>query len=716
MKKVININFQGRVIPIEETAYETLKRYIESLRQFFANEEGRDEIINDIEGRIGELFGEQLKKGSACITDADVDTIIASIGRPEDFEAEDAAFKTNTSANTNQSSTYTNDGSQTYSSVRPERFVRDENNKLIGGVCAGLANYFGIDKLVVRILFILFTLGFGFGFIVYLILWVAIPSSASAKIGSYRKRLFRDPENKLIGGVCGGLASYFGIHVWIPRLLFIIPFLSFVSNWNHWGAFNFPNFINLSFSPGAVLIYIILWLIIPEAVTTSDKLEMKGEKVDLNTIKNTIQKDMEGFGERAKEFGKEVGERASVVGTEIGQRSKQFASEAGGTARRTGSVLGNLITIIVKIFVYFILAVVLISIVVALFGAGIAVTGLLPLKSYFIADGWQSVLAWGTYIFFIWVPVIGIITWIIRKIARIKSNSSVMGFGFAGMWILGWICFIGLLASVRSDFSYHNSPSETGVYINNPSVDKIQVKYVRNDKYYFNSSFLHLEPFASLDEDTAFVRNIHLRILKSDTDSFQVRMLKLAYGSTKQIAQSRAERIVFNIDQRDSTLLFDRGIPITKNDKFRNQSVYVTIYVPVGKRIFIGDGIGWGNDVHVDFGGHVDDWYWRNENEGYNWSNNNEYIMTADGLKPTHPADEDRDEGEDNDKQTVPAEPAPPNAADSTKYKYQPSTDSQKTSEATDRISEINEGKSTVIKASLKISDITSAFLERLSL
>src|SRR5690349_9946001 len=90
MKKVININFQGRVIPIEETAYEILKRYIESLRQFFANEDGKDEIINDIESRIGELFGDQLKKGAACITDEDVERIISSMGRPEDFEAEDA--------------------------------------------------------------------------------------------------------------------------------------------------------------------------------------------------------------------------------------------------------------------------------------------------------------------------------------------------------------------------------------------------------------------------------------------------------------------------------------------------------------------------------------------------------------------------------------------------------------------------------------------------
>src|SRR5256885_12987756 len=161
MKKVININFQGRVIPIEETAYEILKQYIESLRQFFANEEGKDEIINDIEGRIAELFSEQLNKGNTCITDHDVQAIINSIGRPEDFDAElneNTGAKSNTGAgNAGTSYTYTETAG-----LRQERLYRDENNKLLGGVCAGLANYFGIDKLVVRIIFILFTFGFGF--------------------------------------------------------------------------------------------------------------------------------------------------------------------------------------------------------------------------------------------------------------------------------------------------------------------------------------------------------------------------------------------------------------------------------------------------------------------------------------------------------------------------------------------------------------------------
>ncbi len=709
MKKVININFQGRVIPIEESAYEILKQYIESLRQLFANEEGKDEIINDIEGRIAELFSEVLTKGSTCITDTDVQAIINSIGRPEDFDTdlnENPGTKAN-SNNANAGSTYTN---TQYSNIRSERLYRDENNKLLGGVCAGLANYFGIDKLVVRILFILFAFGFGFGFVIYLILWVAIPSTASTTIGSARKRLFRDPESKLIAGVCGGLASYFGVNVWIPRLLFLIPFLSFVTSWNHWGVFNFPNFLNLSFSPGATLIYIILWLITPEATSTSDRLEMKGEKVDLNSIKNTIQKDMEGFTDRAKDFGKEVGDKAAQMGSELGKKGKQFGNEASHIARKSGSTLGNIITLFFKIIAYFIIAVILISLVLSLFGIGIATTGLLPFKTYLISDGWQSILAWGTFIFFIWVPVIGIITFIIRRIAKIKSNSSIMRFGFAAMWILGLFCFIGLLASLRSDFSYHNSPIENDIQLNNAKTDKLEIRYAKNNRYYFNTSFLNLQPFATLDEDTVYVRNIHLRILKSESDSFQVTILKMAYGASRAAAETRAQHINFNVNQKDSTLLFDRGIPINKDDKFRNQSVYATIYVPVGKRIIVTDDIGWNNDFHFDFGNDVNDWDWRNDDDGYNWDRNVEYVMTADGLKRVHPEVSDDNNDGDDDQQTD-EQPVDTLQKDSSHYHYTPSDTKPDTPVKKVKVADATKKASTI-----KISDIGSAFLERLSL
>src|SRR5476651_2759125 len=87
MERIININFQGRVIPIEENAYNSLKLYIDSLRKHFANEESSDEIINDIENRIAELFNDRLKRGANCIESSDVTAVIDSIGRLEDIEA-----------------------------------------------------------------------------------------------------------------------------------------------------------------------------------------------------------------------------------------------------------------------------------------------------------------------------------------------------------------------------------------------------------------------------------------------------------------------------------------------------------------------------------------------------------------------------------------------------------------------------------------------------
>src|ERR1700738_3434664 len=136
MKKIININFHGTVVPIEETAYEILQQYVESLRRYFANEEGRDEIINDIENRFAELFSENLQKGADCITDADVNTIITSMGRPEDFEEEEGSQRSTTGSSGNSTTTgnqgqNTSQQQTTYGTGSEEgrRLYRAENDK-----------------------------------------------------------------------------------------------------------------------------------------------------------------------------------------------------------------------------------------------------------------------------------------------------------------------------------------------------------------------------------------------------------------------------------------------------------------------------------------------------------------------------------------------------------------------------------------------------------
>lgn len=631
MKQVININFHGRVVPIEVTAFDLLKGYTESLSRYFENEEGKEEIINDIESRIGELFQERLKAGSTCITDDDINAIIRSMGRPEDFETSEATTSTTEKTTEGES----NKSYQSYSSTaseRPKRLFRDENNKVIGGVCGGLANYFGIDVVVVRIIFAVLAVSFGFGLVSYLILWVAVPSTATAEIGSVRKKLFRDGEDKLIAGVCSGIGNYFGVSAWIPRVLFLLPFLSFVSRWNDGNDFN--DFVRIGFSPGALLIYIILWLVIPEANTTTEKLEMKGEKVDLNSIKNSIVEEMKGVQERAEKFSKQA---SSVAG----EKSKAFAAEASTVARKSGRSLGDIIALLFKIFVYFILGSIAFALVVALFAFAVFSIGVFPIKDFLLNEGWQNIFAWGTLIFFIAVPIVGIITWVIRKLARIRTNSKAMRFSFISLWIVGWFCFISLLASVSREFKSGNTLKDEEVALVNPLVNKLEITSVSPETKVYRNKWFRFEPFESLDEDTAFVKNVSVHIIQSPNDSFRVTMLKLSNGPNKNVANRLSEKIVFNAIQKDSLLVLDKGISINKTDKFRNQRVIITVYVPVGKQIRIDRSVGWSNYVRFD-GPWVNDWDIDFEDLQEGWSSDVDYIMKADGLYTLDgkPADE----------------------------------------------------------------------------
>ncbi|HMK02665.1 MAG TPA: PspC domain-containing protein, partial [Ferruginibacter sp.] len=588
MKQVININFQGRVVPIEVTAFDLLKNYTESLNRHFANEEGKEEIINDIESRIGELFQERLTKGATCITDDDVKAVIKSMGNPEDFEAMDDTQ----SASSSSSASQAQPTAATSIPAGSKRLYRNENDKVLGGVCSGLANYFNIDVVIARIIFVILLFS-GVGFLTYIIMWIAVPSSATVQIGSTRRKLFRDPDEKMIAGVCSGIGNYFGINPWIPRVLFLLPFLSFLSRWGHWGGlWDFGDVIRFTFSPTSLIIYIILWIVIPEAITTSEKLEMKGEKVDMNSIKNSVMEEMKGVGKKASSFSKEAAGSVS-------EAAKNMAGDVQNFSKRSRGGLGNVIAMIAKIFAYFIIGCVCFAFVMALIGLGIFSIGIFPLKDYVLRGSWQNFYAWGTLFLFIAVPIIAIITWLIRKIARMKNNSKILRLTFGSLWTIGWFCMIMLLVTVTRDFKASSSLDEQNVSLLNPQPNKMVVSSTLPfTKKYYGRNWIRFEPFENLvDEDTAFVRNVYVEIARSSNDSFQVTMKKTSRGYSRADANGLANLIRFNVEQKDSILLLDKGIAINKADKFRNQMVIITVYVPVGKQIRINKGIGW--PVHI---------------------------------------------------------------------------------------------------------------------
>ena len=657
MKKVININFQGRILPIEEMAYENLKHYIESLRTYFDQEEGKDEIINDIECRVAELCEDRLKKGAVCISEEDIDLIISSIGRPADFDAQDG-FEANTNAGSNQSQANAqNTDGQTYQ----KRLYRDEQNKVLGGVCAGIANYLNLDPIIIRILWILL---FGISFFAYLLLWIAVPSTSVKEVGGIRKRLFRDLDKKVIGGVCAGMSKYFGVQVSIVRVLFLLPTILLIFNWNHFHLFqfwefdDFNNFFEVTFMPGAIFVYIVLWLVLPEARTSADKLEMMGEKVDINSIKNAIQTDLEGFGKRAKTWGTSFDKKQGSYAENSSNKN-----DASSLDQRKGCFyyFGRTMTILMKAFVYFILGVITIAVLAALFGVGVATTGLLPLKKFILEDGLQSWAFIGTILFFIWVPVIGIVTAIIRKIAGFKNSNIWVRSSFIALWVLGWVCLFYFFSSLGNSFSKHNQPIEKSIALVNPAVDYLEVTASPRMKYY-EQRWFNIEPFQVYNDDTVRVRNLKIRIVQSKTDSFDIKYVTMSNGKSISEANLLAEKINFSVMQQDSSLFLDRGIAITNKDKFRNQHVIMTIAVPVGKRFKINNK-GWSQttinmnhrgirtETINQFGDDswVDEWNENWDGESFSYDRGVEYKMTVDGLEKIKSDFDNPNNADDND-------------------------------------------------------------------
>ena len=640
MKKVININFQGRVTPIEEAAYDELKQYVESLRKFFANEEGRDEIINDIEGRIAELFGERLKKGSTCITNEDVESIIASMGRPEDFEGEENNVKTQLGGTASQKESY-KPNFETYNAPNKGRLYRDDNDKILGGVCSGLAAYFRIDPSIVRLIFVVFMFSAGTGFLLYLLLWIILPSKPLDHIVS-TKRLYRNPEEKVIAGVASGIATYFDIAIWIPRLIFAMPLVigifSSIIGSAFWFDMNpFPGFVFGSFGGSLFIIYAVLWAVIPEANSASEKLEMRGEKVDLNTIKNTIQEDLEGFKARAEKWGGEFSNKAKEFGNDFGQtvnqKGKSFGTEANYVAKSTGSKIGNAIAILFKAFFLFIAGIVAFSLLIALLAMLVGSVSVFPLKDFLLQGFWQNFFAWSTLLLFLFVPVIGIVIWLIRRIIGAKAGSKYLGFTFGGLWTLGIMSVVFLVALISQDFDAR-ARDKKDISIVQPTTDKMIIK-VADAKVQVIGRWLKLDGIISLDNDSLVLNNINLRIAKSNDSLYHISYHKYSNGSDEEIALRNIEQINYGILQSDSLIYLDRGFNLKRGTKFRNQGVVVTIQIPVGKKIEfdrnVSKRLNWFNINHNNR-----DYEWEDDLNGSDsrgFSSNTEYIMTLGGLE-----------------------------------------------------------------------------------
>ena len=587
MKKIININLSGRVIPIEDSAYEKLQVYIESLRRYFANEEGRDEIINDIESRIAELMNEKIRKGANAVTDQDIEEIIGSMGSVEDFEAEE---KETTEAA--QPGTQPN---FTYSEKKSKRLYRDTNDKFIGGVCSGLAAYMNVDPAIVRILFAIISFGgFGFGFLAYIILWIVLPPKDLE--GYVGKRLYRNPDDKVIGGVAGGLAAYFNKSASTIRLIFAAPLLLSILvgilNGFRW-HYDVDFALNLGFgslSGTFILAYIILWIVLPEANSDYQKMEMRGETVDVNRIRQNVREGMENMKEKMKGWGEEVKESAQSFSNKAkdfaNTRGKAFASEVNETVRRSGGGIGHAFGVLFKVFFLFIAGTIAFALFVTLIALLFGGVAWWPINNFLWTSKWQQIFAWGTLIFFLLVPLIGFITWVVRRIIRAKSKNNYLGWTFGGLWTIGWVSVTFFVASLVKDFREFEH-TDIPVAITQPAGGKMIVA-VSQPELEYTGSFGWMNDDSEgwdMTKDTLKIGAVKFSVKASQDSLYHVNIRKHSFGRTESEALSRASKIEFDAMWRDTVLDVANGYAIDKDSKFRGQHVEIEILVPVGKQI-----------------------------------------------------------------------------------------------------------------------------------
>lgn len=474
MNKTVNMNLGGFFFHIDEDAYQKLNRYFDAIKRSLSNE-GREEIMNDIESRISELFSEKLNSDKQVLGMKDVDDVIAVMGQPEDYKIED---------NEPSKENYT------YASTGSKKLYRDKEAGILGGVAAGLGHYFGVDK------------------------------------------------------------------VWIRIALLLLVFAGFGTG---------------------IIAYIVLWAVTPEAVSTSEKLEMRGEPINISNIEKKVKEEFENVSDKFKnaDYGK-------------------MGSHVRSGAERIGSSLGDVLVSILGIFAKFIGAIMvliasvgIISLLVSLFTVGSTSYMNVPWLEYFNTFNYTNTSMW--FISLLFFFAIGIPTFFLLilglkiLVKNMKSIGNVAKYTLLAIWILsvGFLTFLGVRQA--TEIAFENKVVEKQV-INLAGNDTLFVKFRYND--YYTKSIHNREDFKfvqdSANNNLLYSNNVSIELMPTEEKLPFIQVEKRANGKSFSEAKQRAEKISYGFKIEGNQLILDNYLLADVKSKYRGQEVAIYLYLPKG--------------------------------------------------------------------------------------------------------------------------------------
>lgn len=375
--------------------------------------------------------------------------------------------------------------------------------------------------------------------------------------GTRSRKLYRDKDKGMLGGVAAGLGYYFGIEtVWIRVALLLLVFAGFGTG---------------------IIAYIILWIVTPEAITTSEKLEMTGEPVNISNIEKKVREEYENVSQKFKNVDYD-----------------KYGNQIKTGAEKVGSSLGDFIMTVFKIFAKF-LGVILImtgltTLVFLLIGVFTLGTGA------FIDFPWQGFVETGNFIdypiwsfgllmfFAVGIPFFFLTLLGFKLLApSMKSIGSVAKYTLLALWIIAIALTISIGIKQASAFAADGRVVKKET-INIMPTDTLFVKFKHND--YYSKSINDHDNFKitqdSLNNDVIYSNQVHFKIERTDTKLPYLQIEKEAKGTTLSDAKKRAELIKYGYKIQGNQIILDNYLLSDLKDKFRDQEVEITLYLPEG--------------------------------------------------------------------------------------------------------------------------------------
>lgn len=494
MNKTVTINISGIIFHIEEDAYDRLSKYLSTIKGYFSKTDGGNEIMSDIEARIAELLQGKINAGKQVILLADVEYVMNVMGRPEDFGAEAKQEE--------------NNNSEEQEPVYQERIKR---------------------------------------------------------------RLFRNPDEKALGGVCSGLAAYFGVDtVWVRLAMFLLIFFGGLSIW----------------------VYIVLWIVIPEAKTTADKLAMRGEQANINSIFKTFQEEAEDLKNRYAKNGKKQF-------NDVNQTVRDNFGYARGTAASVLNAIFNVIGRLIGLFLIFIGGILLFAYIMSLLGISV-------LDSSNYISNWRHVIFESTsdyvlaviaFIIVAGIPVIMLIYGGVKLLFKIRYSNRWLNLSLGIIWTIGLILGFYIAALTIRQFSQTSRIKETSmVHITGDTLvvkmdprakDLKLITFENNDDLEISMTNNHGDyVFGEKDGKRSIIGYAELNVVESNSDSIELIVTRSSHGHTKKEANENAKAVSYSLKQVGNELVFDEIFLVNEDSKFRAQDVDIKIRLPKGKVIY----------------------------------------------------------------------------------------------------------------------------------